>query len=100
MYRLANRSLKIYSADEYQMDKELMAKYGLFRVVNLLGHRRKCLVNCCGSPGNPLVLIFFSSFFNAVSPLTTLEVILASSERLRELHTPDPFTELSPHLSL
>lgn len=37
MHHLANRSQKIYSVDESHMDKELVAKYDLFRSIYLLG---------------------------------------------------------------
>ena len=51
MYHLANRSLRIYSADEYQMEKELMANCDLSPMINLLGQHRKYLINCCGALG-------------------------------------------------
>lgn len=51
MYHLANRSLRVYSAGEYQMEKELMANCGLFPIMNLLGQHRKYLLNSCGALG-------------------------------------------------
>lgn len=98
MYHLANRSLRVYSAGEYQMEKELMANCGLFPIINLLGQHRKYLL--LWSPGDPLVLIFKNSFLKCDFAIdSSLEVIiLAPSEYLSEQTCP-PILLLSCPLS-